>query len=140
MFVNETLEAVALPTVTTCSGNITPGSGSTIVTGELVVDVEVPCTFVAVILNVYVVPNVKPVKVYGEDGVVCGVVDGEEVIVYCVIDWPPVPAAVNVITAAFPPLEVTELMVGFCGTVVAGTGNEAEEAEDVPVLLLAVTV
>ena len=123
---------LVLPTVTTCSGNITPRSASTIVTDGLVVAVEVPCEFVAVMLNVYEVPNVSPVKVYGEDDVVCVVVDGEEVIVYCVIAEPPVPVAVNVIIAEFPLLETTELIVGFCGTVVAVTPDEADDAELVP--------
>jgi hypothetical protein len=51
-------------------GNINPGSGFTIVTDELVVDADVPFEFVAVIVNVYDVPCVNPVNVYGDEDVV----------------------------------------------------------------------
>ena len=59
---------------------------------------------------------------------------------YSVIAAPPVDPAVNVITAAFPPLDVTELIVGACGTVVAVTPVDADEAADVPYGLVAVAV
>ena len=67
------------------------------------------------------------------------VLAGEDVIVYPVISEPPVAPAVNAIeaTALFP---VTELIVGACGTVVAVTPAEADEARDVPYLLEALTV
>ena len=52
---------------------------------------------------------------------------------------PPVALAVKVTVAfAFP--ATTELIVGACGTVVVVTPADAEDAEDVPKSLVAVTV
>ena len=52
---------------------------------------------------------------------------------------PPVAFAENAIdTCALS--AVTELIVGACGTVVAVTPDEADDADDVPKLLVAVTV
>jgi hypothetical protein len=63
----------------------------------------------------------------------------DEVAVKLVILEPPVALAVNVTEAIFsPPLEML-LKVGACGTVVAVTELEAEEAEDVPCASAAVT-
>ena len=59
-------------------------------------------------------------------------------IVYCVIDDPPVAPAVIVIVAAESD-PVAEI-VGACGTVVAVTPDEADEADDVPYGLVAATV
>ena len=55
------------------------------------------------------------------------------------IDDPPVPLAEK-LTDACALSAVTEDMLGACGTVVAVTPDEAELAEDVPVLFVAVAV
>ena len=59
---------------------------------------------------------------------------------YSVIAAPPVDPAVNVIIAESPLLETTELIVGVCGTVVAVTPADADDAADVPYGLVAVAV
>ena len=101
--------------------------------------VDVPFAVVAVTVNVYAVPFVKPVTVIGLDEPVPVMLPGEEVTVYPVIDDPPVAPAVNVTEAcAFPPVAVP--IVGACGTVVAVTPDEAELAEEVPYGLVADTV
>jgi hypothetical protein len=98
----------------------------------------VPFEFVAVTVNVYAVPSVRPVTVIGLDEPVAVILPGSDVTVY-VADAPPVAPAVNATDAdAAPP--VTAPIVGACGTVVAVTPDEAELAEDVPVLFVAVAV
>ena len=63
---------------------------------------------------------------------------GEEVAVYVVIDAPPVEPAVYATVAVVFPL-VTAPIVGACGTVVAVTEDDAELADVVPALFVAVT-
>ena len=65
-------------------------------------------------------------------------VAGLDTIEYCVIDDPPVAPGVIVIVASAFPADAVKL--GACGTVVAVTPDEAEDADDVPILLDAVTV
>jgi hypothetical protein len=99
----------------------------------------VPLVFVAVAVNVYEVPFVNPVTTIGLEDPVAVILPGLEVIVYPVIDEPPVPLAENATdTCALP--GVTELIVGACGTVVAVTEDDALEAADVPTGPVAVTV
>jgi len=70
--------------------------------------------------------------------VVCVVVAGFEVIEYCVIEEPPVaPGVIVIIATVFP--AVAEIL-GACGTVVAVTALDADEAEDVPNSFVAVIV
>jgi hypothetical protein len=67
------------------------------------------------------------------------VLAGLEVIEYPVIEDPPVPFAENATdTCKFPP--VTDVILGACGTVVAVTPDEADEAADVPYGLVDATV
>jgi hypothetical protein len=89
---------------------------------------DVPLAFVAVAVNVYAVPSVKPVKVYVVFAVVWVVVAGLEVIDHEVIEDPPV-APVNVSVADSD--AATALTLGAAGTVVAVIALLADEATDV---------
>ena len=97
---------------------------------------DVPFIFVAVTVNVYAVPSVRPVTVIGLDEPVAVILPGFEDTVY-VADAPPVAPGVNATDADADPA-VTSPIVGACGIVVAVTPDEAELAEDVPVLFVAV--
>jgi hypothetical protein len=67
------------------------------------------------------------------------VLAGDEVIEYPVIDDPPLAFSENATDAcAFPP--VTDVILGACGTVVAVTPVEADDADDVPYGDVATTV
>ena len=100
-----------------------------------------PLALVAVTVNVYEVPSVNPVTVRGEDAPDAVILPGLLVAVYEVIAEPPVAPAVNATVADVPVFKsVAVPIVGACGTVVAVTPDEAEEAELVPKLLVAVTV
>jgi peroxiredoxin family protein len=90
-------------------------------------DKDVPLAFVAVAVNVYAVPSVSPVNVYGDDVAVFVVVDGLEVIDHEVMADPPV-APVNVNIADWPAEDA--LILGACGTVVAVTADDAEDVAD----------
>jgi hypothetical protein len=87
--------------------------------------------------NIGIIPKNKAGnRPEGMDGLV--VVAGLETIEYPVIAEPPVaPGVIVSIACAFPPAALT---LGACGTVVAVTADDADEAEDVPKLLVAVTV
>jgi hypothetical protein len=103
--------------------------------------VDVPLAFVAVTVKVYEVPLIKPVTVIGDEAPDAVMLLGEDVTVYEVIADPPVAPAVNATEICPPtPVSVTAPIVGACGTVVAVTPVDADEAEDAPVLLLAETV
>jgi hypothetical protein len=111
-------------------------AGVTLLLTELAIDV--PFAFVAVTVNVYAVPFVNPVNIYGELDVVCVVVAGLDVIEYPVIAEPPVaPAVIVIVAVVFP--DAAEI-VGACGTVVAVTALLAELAADVLAPFDAVTV
>ena len=70
--------------------------------------------------------------------VVCVVVAGFETIEYPVIADPPVaPGVIVIVACAFP---AAALILGACGTVVAVTADDADEALDVPKVFAAVTV
>jgi len=101
----------------------------------------VPLALVAVTVNVYAVPFVRPVIVMGEEDELPVIPPGFEVAVYEVIADPPVAPAVNV-TDASPdtPAVLAVPIVGACGTVVAVTPAEAADAVDIPYALVAVTV
>jgi hypothetical protein len=87
--------------------------------------------FVATTVKVYAVPFVKPVIVIGLDEPVPVMFPGLDVAVYPVIDEPPVAFAVND-TDACALLAVTSPIVGACGTVVAVTALDADDADAVP--------
>ena len=97
-----------------------------------------PLALVAVTVNVYAIPFVKPVTTIGEDDPVAVIFPGEEVTVY-VVDCPHVAPAVK-LTEHSPLLPDTEPIVGACGTVVAVTALDAELAEDDEYELAADTV
>jgi hypothetical protein len=95
--------------------------------------------FVAVTVNVYDIPVVRPDTMIGEDDPVA-VCPPEDVTVYSVIEDPPVAPAVNGTEIDVAVFCNGVPIVGACGTVVAVTPDEADEAEDVPYALDAVTV
>ena len=101
--------------------------------------VLVPAAFVAVTVNVYAIPFVRPRTVIGEDPPVA-VWPPLEVTVYEVIAEPPLlTGAVNVIVAwPFPTVAVP--IVGAPGTVAGVTEFETAEAVLVPAELIAATV
>jgi hypothetical protein len=102
---------------------------------------DVPAPFVAVTVNVYAVPLVRPVTVADAAPVEVAVrPPGAAVTVYAVIAEPPsLAGAVQDTTAwVFPGVEVTA--TGAPGTVRGVTAAEAAEAGDVPTALVAVTV
>lgn len=90
---------------------------------------EVPLAFVAVAVNVYAVPFVRPVTTKGDDAPVVVRFPGEDVTVNSVIDEPPVAPAVNAIDTCEIPF-VTESIVGASGTVVAVTVDDADDVAD----------
>jgi len=100
-----------------------------------------PLAFVAVTVNVYEVPFVRPVTVQVVVAVVQVNEPGVEVTVYELIAAPPVEtgAAHDTTDDAFPaPVALTA--VGAPGTVDGTTAAEADEAEPVPEAFVAVTV
>ena len=100
---------------------------------------EDPLVFVAIAVNVYAVSLVKPVTTSGLDEPVDVNPPGLDVTVYPVMLEPPVAFAENATDAcAFP--AVADVMLGACGTVVEVTEDDADDPEDVPKLLVAVTV
>ena len=84
-------------------------------------------------------PFVSPVTINGDEAPDAVRLPGLDVTVNPVIAEPPVAPAVNATDTSSLPA-VTESIVGACGTVVAVTPDEADEAELVPNLLAAITV
>jgi hypothetical protein len=111
-------------------------------TTELLVpeEVLVPTLLVAVTVNVYVVPFVRPVTTSGDPPPLAVNPPILEVAVYVVIADPPLLAgAVNVMVACpFPATAVTP--VGAPGTVAGTTEFDALDAVLVPTAFVAVTV
>jgi hypothetical protein len=102
--------------------------------------IPVPCAFVAVTVNVYVTPFVRPVTVIGELPPVPVNPPGLEVTVYEVIAEPPFdPGAENVIVAS-PLPRVAVPIDGAPGTVSGTTELLVAEAMPVPTSFVAVTV
>jgi len=99
---------------------------------------DVPLTFVAVTVNVYDVPLLKPDTVIGEEPVPVAP-PGLAVAVNVDTAAPPVAPAVYA-TVALPFPAVADPMVGACGTVVAVMLFEALDAEEVPAADVAVTL
>jgi len=129
--------AVAVPIVG-APGTVVGGAGVTEFEAEL--GELVPLTFVAVTVNVYAVPLVRPVTEIGLVEPVPVKLPGFDVTVYPVIAEPPLlVGAVNVIDAwAFPAVAVP--IVGALGVVEGVTEFEAELGALVPLILVAVTV
>jgi hypothetical protein len=98
----------------------------------------VPFAFVAVTVNVYPVPFVKPDTTIGDDAPVPVNEPGDDVTVKPVIVEPPLPPAVNVTEAwAFPAVAVP--IVGASGTVDGVAELDAADDPLVPYALVAVT-
>jgi hypothetical protein len=132
-------DACALPGVAT--GEVgAPGTVAGVTALEVSEGAPVPTAFVAVTVNLYEVPLVRPVTVIGVVAPVPVKLPGCEVTVYEVIGLPPLlpGAAKETEACALPPVAVAA--VGASGTVAGVTAEEAEEAEPVPTLLVAVTV
>ena len=103
--------------------------------------VPVPTLFVAVTVNVYAVPLVRPVTVIGEEGPVAVRPPGEAVTVYPVIGEPPVFVGAVKLTVALPLLTLALIPVGVPGAVAAGlTEDDALDAVPVATEFVAVTV
>jgi hypothetical protein len=101
----------------------------------------VPTALVAVTVNVYAVPVVKPVTTIGEDAPVPVTPPGLDVTVYEVIAVPPLLAgAVNVTVALLVVPAVAVPMVGAPGIAKVVTLALDDEATLVPTALVAVTV
>ena len=116
-----------------------PGAVAGTTAPEAVDGEPVPAAFVAVTVNVYEVPLVRPVTVQLVVAVVQVNEPGDEVTVYPVIAEPPEEAAVHdTVTCVLPELPDTE--VGAPGTAVGVTAEDALEAEPVPRAFVAVTV
>jgi len=100
----------------------------------------VPIALVAVTVNVYAVPFVRPAMVIGLDEPVAVMLEGFEVTEYDVTGLPPLEAggAKLTVDCALPVVAVA--LVGGPGTVAGVTDGEGLEAGPVPTALVAVTV
>jgi hypothetical protein len=101
---------------------------------------EVPLLLLAVTVNVYAVPPVRPETVIGLVDEVPVNPPGLEVAVKLVIVEPPVAFAVNGTDAVVDVGDDAVPIVGACGTVVAVMLDVAAEAADVAVVFVALTV
>ena len=118
-----------------------PGTVTGVTEFEADEAVPVPTAFLAVAVNVYAVPLVRPVTVNGELAPVAVIPPGIDVTVYPVIGDPPVEDGGVKLTVAWALPGVAVPIVGAPGTVAAGvTEFEAEEAVPVPTAFLAVAV
>jgi hypothetical protein len=113
--------------------------GSGITELEAVEAVEVPMALVAVTVNVYVVPFVKPVTTIGLCDPVAIIPSGDDVTVYEVIADPLRPAPLKATVARESPgVAVTE--VGAVGIPAGVTADDAVDANEFPTELTATTV
>jgi hypothetical protein len=122
----------------------TPVGASGIVAGPielLLAEAElVPTAFVAVTVNVYDTPLVKPVTIKGEAPPVAVKPPGLDVTVYEVIAEPPLETGGVNVTVACPLPPVAVPIVGASGTVAGVTELLVAEAILVPIAFVAVTV
>ena len=100
----------------------------------------VPTSFVAVTLNVYAVPLVRPVTVSGELAPLAVNPPGLEVTVYEVIAEPPFEDGAENVTTTSPLPRVAVPMVGAPGVVAGTTELLVADAVPVPSVFVAVTV
>ena len=105
-------------------------------------ELPVPAGFVAVTVNVYDVPFVRPSTVQLRAPLVVQVFEpGEDVTVYPVTDAPPFSTgAVQDTTDETFAVDVAETAVGAPGTVAGTAAAEAVEAAEVPEAFVAVTL
>src|SRR4051812_28940199 len=100
----------------------------------------VPTEFVAVAVNVYAVPLVRPPTVMGEAAPLALIAPGEDVTVYEVIGEPPFEAGgVNATLACAPPATAVPI-AGASGTAAGVTLFDGVDAGPVPMPFVAVTV
>jgi acyl-coenzyme A thioesterase PaaI-like protein len=131
--------AFAAPVALTAVG--APGTVDGVAAAEAIEAAPVPETFVAVTVNVYDVPFVRPVTVHDVVAVVQVNEPGEDVTVYELIEAPPLlTGAVQDTTDWVLAAPVALTAVGAPGTVDGVTAAEAIEAAPVPETFVAVTV
>jgi hypothetical protein len=120
-----------------------PGGAAGTAAPEAAEATDVPSAFVAVTVNVYDVPLVRPATVHEVDEVVHVFDPGEDVTVYPVIvDIPSSAGAVHVTTDWALPFEVAETPVGGSGTdatAVTVTSDDGLPAPLMPFTLTACT-
>ena len=113
--------------------------GSGVTPLELLEALDVPTPFVAVTVNVYVVPFVKPVTTIGLCDPVAIIPSGDDVTVYEVIADPLRPAPLKATVARESPgVAVTE--VGAVGVPAGVTAEDAVDASEFPTEFTATTV
>jgi len=121
-----------------------PGTVAGVAAAEAVEAAEVPEAFVAVTLNVYEVPLVRPVTVHGFDKshekAACATVPTNGVTVKAVIAAPLATGAVHDTFDCVDSNEVAETPVGADGTIEGTALFEGSEAAPVPARFAAVTV
>jgi hypothetical protein len=98
-----------------------------------------PALFVAATVNVYGTPSVSPVIVSGHDAPVALAPPGEATAVYEVIGAPPSLAGGLQPIVAEPSDVEMEVIVGWPGGAAGVTAFDAEDADPVPRLFVAVT-
>lgn len=112
--------------------------GSGITAFEVLEELDVPIPFVAITVNVYSTPLVKPVTTIGLCDPEAVAPPGDAVTVYEVISAPFAPAPVNAIVARESPgVAVTE--DGAVGKPAGVTADDAAEAADLPTEFTATT-
>ena len=117
-----------------------PGTVAGVTAPEALDATPVPAALVAVTVNVYEVPFVRPVTVHVVAVVVQVNEPGDEVTVYPVIVLPPLlEGAVQETTTCVLP-NTPDTPVGAPGTVAGMIAVEAEDAAPVPAAFVAVTV
>jgi hypothetical protein len=117
-----------------------PGTVAGVIELLVLDEMLVPAVFVAVTMNVYVVPLVRPVIVIGDEPPVAVKPPVLEVTVYPVIAEPPLLAGAENVIVAWPLLATADTLVGAPGTVAGVTELLLAEEMLVPVLFVAVTV
>ena len=100
-----------------------------------------PAAFVAVTVNVYATPLVRPATVHDMIALVQVFRPGFDVTVYCMISLPPSESGIVHDTSDCPFwFEVADTEVGASGVVAGVAGSDASDASPVPTVLVAVTV
>ena len=118
----------------------TPGTVAGTTAPDAVDAEPVPAAFVAVTVNVYEVPFVRPVTVQLVVAVVQVSDPGEDVTVYPVIALPPLLEGAVQETATWVDPNTPDTPVGAPGTVAGTTADDAEDAAPAPALFVAATV
>ena len=126
----------------------TPVGASGVVIGvtdaDAVEAAEFPAALVAITVNVYAVPLVRPVNVQERDAVLMhdagAVTAGDEVTVYPVIALPPLDAGAVQVTTDDALATDPETPVGASGVVIGVTDEELVENKPVPAAFVAATL